>query len=138
MAIIGHNYLLSLPERALRSAAALVGGTSLLLTETLLPDVLRETTTYRITIGDLQKWQVQTTDLTELDVVAVAIGDRVEISIDALCGVALNGTGIAIGKTPLMERGDVTYPVTIALEDPGELPLHWGMTTVVTIHVADD
>ncbi|MGD2050335.1 MAG: hypothetical protein PVH03_12600, partial [Chloroflexota bacterium] len=58
MAIIGQNYLLSLPERALRSAAALVGGTSLLLTETLLPDVLRETTTYRITIGDLQKFLI--------------------------------------------------------------------------------
>ena len=58
MAIIGQNYLLSLPDRALRSAAALVGGTSLLLTETLLPDVLRETTTSRITIGDLQKFLI--------------------------------------------------------------------------------
>lgn len=58
MAIIGQNYLLSLPERAVRSAAALVGGTSLLLTETLLPDVLKESTTYRITIGDLQKFLI--------------------------------------------------------------------------------
>lgn len=58
MAIIGQNYLLSLPERAVRSAAALIGGTSLLLTETLLPDVLRESTTYRITIGDLQKFLI--------------------------------------------------------------------------------
>ena len=45
--MILENYLVSLPERAIRSAAALVGGTSLLLTETLLPDVVRSTTTYR-------------------------------------------------------------------------------------------
>ena len=53
--MILENYLVSFPERAIRSAAALVGGTSLLLTETLLPDVVRSTTTYRVFIGDLQK-----------------------------------------------------------------------------------
>ena len=53
--MILENYLLSFPERAIRSAAALVGGTSLLLTETLLPDVVRSTTTYRVLVGDLQK-----------------------------------------------------------------------------------
>jgi hypothetical protein len=53
--MILENYLFSFPERAIRSAAALVGGTSLLLTETLLPDVVRSTTTYRVLIGDLQK-----------------------------------------------------------------------------------
>ncbi len=53
--MILENYLVSFPERAIRSAAALVGGTSLLLTETLLPDSVRSTTTYRVTIGDLQK-----------------------------------------------------------------------------------
>jgi len=58
MALFGQNYFLSLPERTIRSAAALVGGTSLLLTETLLPDVLRESITYRVTIGDLQRFLI--------------------------------------------------------------------------------
>ena len=74
MAIIGQNYLLSLPERGLRSAAALVGGTSLLLTETLLPDVLRETTTYRITIGDLQKFLI--TRLAQISPAEQALQER--------------------------------------------------------------
>ncbi len=54
----GQGYFLSLPERAIRSTAALVGGTSLLVTETLLPEVLRNATTYQITIGDLQKFLI--------------------------------------------------------------------------------
>jgi hypothetical protein len=52
------DYLISLPERALRSAAALTGGTSLLLTKTLLPDFVRESTTYKVTIGDLQRFLI--------------------------------------------------------------------------------
>lgn len=54
----GQGYILSLPERAIRSTAALVGGTSLLLTQTLLPEAVRNATTYQITIGDLQKFLI--------------------------------------------------------------------------------
>ena len=72
--MIGQNYLLSLPERALRSAAALVGGTTLLLTETLLPDVLKETTTYRLTIGDMQRFLI--TRLAEMQPEEQAFQER--------------------------------------------------------------
>ncbi len=47
----GLAYLLSLPERTLRSLAALVGGTVTVLTETILPDAVRDSTIYRITLG---------------------------------------------------------------------------------------
>lgn len=52
------DYLISLPERLLRSAAAVLGGTSLLVTETLFPEVLKESTTYRIVIGNLQRFMI--------------------------------------------------------------------------------
>lgn len=52
------DYLLSLPERVVRSAAAMVGGTSLLITETLVPDVVKDSTTYRTVIGNLQKFMI--------------------------------------------------------------------------------
>lgn len=52
------DYLVSLPERLLRSAAAVVGGTSLLVTETLFPDVVKESTTYRVIIGNLQRFMI--------------------------------------------------------------------------------
>ncbi len=52
------DYFLSLPERFIRSAAAITGGTSLLLTSSLLPDLVRESTTYQVTIGDMQRFLI--------------------------------------------------------------------------------
>jgi hypothetical protein len=53
------GYTLSLPERTLRSLAALVGGMTTLLTTSLLPDSLRGTTTYRITVGLFQQFLIE-------------------------------------------------------------------------------
>lgn len=52
-------YTLSLPERTIRSLAAIVGGTSILLSETLFPTSLRGTTTYKVTIGLMQQFIVE-------------------------------------------------------------------------------
>lgn len=52
-------YALSLPERSLRSLAALVGGGTSLLTSTLLPDSLRGTTSYRVTVGLFQEFLLE-------------------------------------------------------------------------------
>lgn len=65
--MIDQGYLLSLPERAIRSTAALLGGTTLLLTENLLPDVVRNTITFQITIGDLQKFLITRLGQVPLD-----------------------------------------------------------------------
>ena len=53
------NYLASLPERTIRSLAAVAGGTTSLLTETLFPEVLRGTTMYRVFIGDIQQFVIR-------------------------------------------------------------------------------
>ncbi|MGH2536338.1 MAG: hypothetical protein ACRDHL_02970 [Candidatus Promineifilaceae bacterium] len=50
------GYLISLPERTLRSLAALVGGLSLVLTESLLPGFVRASTTYRVLFGGMQHY----------------------------------------------------------------------------------
>lgn len=55
----GLGYLLSLPERTLRSLAAVTGGTTSLLTETLFPEVLRGTTLYKVFLGDTQRFLVE-------------------------------------------------------------------------------
>ena len=52
-------YTLSLPERTVRSVAALVGGGTSLLTDTVLPDSLRNTSSYRITIGLFQEFLIE-------------------------------------------------------------------------------
>jgi len=53
------DYWLSLPERAIRALAALVGGVSVFLADTLLPEALRETTIYRLIIGDTQRFLIE-------------------------------------------------------------------------------
>jgi hypothetical protein len=45
-------FILSLPERGFRALASLLGGTALLVIETLVPAGLKGTTLYRILIGD--------------------------------------------------------------------------------------
>jgi hypothetical protein len=53
------SYALSLPERTVRSLAAVVGGVSVLLTNTLFPESLRETTTYNVFVGNLENFIVE-------------------------------------------------------------------------------
>jgi len=53
------GYMLSLPERSIRSLAALAGGSASLLTETLVPETLKGSTCYRTFIGDTQQFIVQ-------------------------------------------------------------------------------
>jgi hypothetical protein len=55
----GLGYLLSLPERTVRSLAAVAGGTTSLLTETLFPDALRGTTLYKAVVGDTQRFVIE-------------------------------------------------------------------------------
>jgi hypothetical protein len=58
------NYLMTLPERTVRSVVAIATGTSSLLTETLFPEALRGTTLYRIFVGDVQDFM--TTKVAEV------------------------------------------------------------------------
>jgi multidrug resistance efflux pump len=91
-----------------------------------------------VILADLAGWQVKTTDLTELDVVALKRGLPVEISVDALPGETLEGTVSDIATTASLVRGDVTYDVTIDLDDRHGLPLRWGMTVFVNVDVSDN
>ena len=88
-----------------------------------------------VTFADFGGWLVKTTDLQELDVVDLQVGDPVEIAIDAIPGELLQGTVTNIANTSQITRGDVTYEVTIALDDLRDLPLRWGMTVFVDVDV---
>jgi HlyD family secretion protein len=85
-----------------------------------------------VMLADFNEWQVETTDLTELDVVAVAIGSPVEVRVDAIDDELVIGTVTEISQVSALVRGDVTYAVTVKLE-PSDLPLRWGMTAAVDI-----
>ena len=85
-----------------------------------------------IVLATLDHLQARTIDLTELDVARVAMGQPVQVMVDGLPGVELLGHVSRVGLQSVDYRGDVTYPVTVELDEiaPG---LRWGMTTLVEI-----
>jgi len=52
-----------------------------------------------VTVADFSYWVVNTTDLTEIDVVELKEGDPVVVTLDAIPGVELKGTIASIGQT---------------------------------------
>jgi multidrug resistance efflux pump len=84
-----------------------------------------------VTVADFSQWLVQTTDLTEIDVVELAEGQPVIVTLDAIPGTELGGTILAIGQTYSENQGDVVYDVTILLNDIHPA-MRWGMTAAVT------
>lgn len=86
-----------------------------------------------VTMADLSRWQVETTDLSEISVVAIEKGFNAEVTIDAFPGEILRGTIVEIASASDVVRGDVTYKVTLDLEDNVQLPLRWGMTAFVSV-----
>ncbi len=85
-----------------------------------------------ISVADLTRWQVETDDLSEVDVVNVQPGAEATITLDALPGVTLHGQVTSITPRSAVKRGDVTYTVQVAITDP-DSRLKWGMTASVDI-----
>lgn len=90
-----------------------------------------------VRLADFSSWLVETTDLTELDVVAVGLEQGVEVRVVALPDVRIPGRVTDIATTATLARGDVTYGVVIELEESAGLPLRWGMTAFVDIDVGE-
>jgi multidrug efflux pump subunit AcrA (membrane-fusion protein) len=87
-----------------------------------------------VVVATLDQLRARTTDLTELDVALVAEGQPAVVRVDALPDAQLTGTVVRIEEQSVSAEGDVTYPVTIELDQdvPG---LRWGMTATVEIEV---
>ncbi|MGD8820518.1 MAG: RND transporter, partial [Anaerolineae bacterium] len=77
-------------------------------------------------------WQIETDDLTELDVVKVQEGDRLMLHFDAIEDLELTGTVQRIKPLGEEKRGDITYTVVIR-PDEQDPRLRWNMTAVATI-----
>ncbi len=84
-------------------------------------------------LADLDHLQVETTDLSEIDVARIEVGNPVIVTFDAIPGVEINGRVVRIA--PKSDEGaGVNYKVVIELEDIPEKIL-WGMTAFVDIGV---
>jgi multidrug resistance efflux pump len=89
-----------------------------------------------VTVADLSKWLVETTDLTEMDVVNLNEGQPVQVTFDALPDVELNGEIRSIGQNYSENQGDIVYKVTILLRD-SHPALRWGMTATTKFEHQD-
>lgn len=89
-----------------------------------------------VTIADFSNWVVKTTDVTEIDVVKLKVGQPVTVTLDALPNVGLKGTIQSIGQSYAENQGDIVYEVTVVLTDtdPG---MRWGMTAAVSFENQD-
>ena len=83
-----------------------------------------------MSVADQSAWVVKTDNLTEIEVVNVKVGQKVSVTLDALPNLALAGSVVSINPQFEEKRGDITYTVTIELEqtDP---QMRWGMTGAV-------
>ena len=84
-------------------------------------------------LATLDRLEVHTSDLTELDVAGVAVGQTAQIRVDALQGYGLVGKVHEVALQGQDYRGDVVYTVVIVLEGDPDPALRWGMTTEVQI-----
>ena len=84
-------------------------------------------------LADLENLRIETTDLSEIDVSRIKIGDTVIITFDALPEITSTGTVVRISPKASPGSG-VNYTVVIELQ---EIPdqLRWGMTAFVDIEV---
>ena len=86
-------------------------------------------------LGDLSKYQIETTDLSERDVTRVQVGQSASVFIEAL-GEEFTGKVVDVARISSEVGGDVVYKVTIELDEQ-PTGLLWGMSADVDISVGE-
>jgi len=87
-----------------------------------------------LALGDMSTLRVETTDLSEVDVARVTVGQPVNVTFDALKGQTLQGRVTRIAPMSSASQGGVNYTVIVELDqlDPA---LKWGMTAFTDITI---
>jgi HlyD family secretion protein len=83
-----------------------------------------------VKMADLTKWRVETTDLTELDIVGIRSGSKIRVTFDALPDLEIPGTVTEVKQIGVNQQGDITYTVKIDLLEQSDRLL-WNMTATV-------
>ncbi len=83
-------------------------------------------------LADSSAWQVETTDLTELNIVNVSEGSSATLEFDAIPDLALSGKVTQIKSYGENRQGDIVYTVVVK-PDQQDPRLRWNMTAKVSI-----
>jgi RND family efflux transporter MFP subunit len=84
-----------------------------------------------IVLGDLSRYRIETTDLSERDITSVKIGQSANVFIEAL-NQEFAGKIVDVSHISSKLGGDVVYKVTIELDEQPQ-GLLWGMSANVKI-----
>lgn len=84
-------------------------------------------------LADLDHLRVETTDLNEIDVARIEVGDTAIVTFDALPDVVVDGQVVRVAQKAA-EGSGVNYPVVVVLDEIPE-KLRWGMTAFVDVEV---
>ena len=87
-----------------------------------------------VTVGDLSTLRVETTDLDEVDVARVEVGQKAALTFDALPERVFTGCVARISPMAEPDAGGVNYTVIIELDEIAPA-IRWGMTAFVDIEV---
>ena len=89
-----------------------------------------------VVVGDLATMRVETTDLDEIDVARVAMGQQATVTFDGLPDRVFVGRVARISPMADPGAGGVSYGSIIEL-DEGDPAIRWGMTAFVDIEVEE-
>lgn len=89
------------------------------------------------TIADMSRMKF-TMDVDELDIAKIQLGQIVEVSADALEGVAFVGVITQIQQEGESQNGVTTYPVEVTIDQPGELKIGMNVDASVVVESKDD
>ena len=92
------------------------------------------TDTWAVLVADFSEWYVETNDLTELDVVSIAVGQGAAITPDALPEQTFQAEVTEIANVFGMQSGDILYQVRLRVAEP-DSAFRWGMTVEVEFSV---
>lgn len=85
-----------------------------------------------VALGDLTGWLIETTDISELEVVRIAVGDQATVTFTALPDVVLTGRVDRIQVRGTTDTGGVRFAVSIRPDDHHP-ELRWNMSGEVRI-----
>jgi HlyD family secretion protein len=83
-------------------------------------------------VGDTSAWEIETTDLTELNIVNVKEGTSATVTVDALPSVEIPGKIVRMRQYGENKQGDIVYTVVIKPDGQNDR-LHWNMTASVAL-----
>jgi HlyD family secretion protein len=88
-----------------------------------------------VTLATLDRLQVETTNLTEIDVVNVVVGQVAHVSLDATPNAVFDGQVVSVQPQGYDYLGDVIYTAVIEADLPTWA--RWGMTVQIAIGRSD-